>query len=341
MDALAFIEKSAKAKPAPLYVLVGDEDFLRRLALSKLSTDLLDGADPSFAVSPFEGESARWPDVKSELDTLPFLSPRRLVVVEQADTFVTNNRAAIEGHAANSKSNGVLVLEMKSWPGNTRLAKQTPNEQTLQCETPPATRLATWCRDWAKQKYGVAIDADAARWLIELVGASMGLLDGELGKLASFVGDAKSIDREAVDAVAGHSREAEVFKIFDAIGAGNTETALAIFTRLMEQGEAPMAILGVFSYQLRKLGMISRGVRAGMSLRDAGIRQGVRDFALPGIEKQLRHLGRERMDRVYDWLIDLDMGMKGGNPLPDRLQLERLIIRLARPNEGAITRAPA
>jgi DNA polymerase-3 subunit delta len=37
-----------------------------------------------------------------------------------------------------------------------------------------------------------------------------------------------------------------------------------------------------------------------------------------------------RLDKLYDWLLETDGGLKGGNPLPERLQLERLVVRLAK-----------
>ena len=63
-------------------------------------------------------------------------------------------------------------------------------------------------------------------------------------------------------------------------------------------------------------------------------RQEIPTFAIRGAEQQLRHLGKRRIERVYDWLLELDSGLKGGNELPPRLQMERLLIRLARPEAG-------
>jgi DNA polymerase-3 subunit delta len=45
----------------------------------------------------------------------------------------------------------------------------------------------------------------------------------------------------------------------------------------------------------------------------------------------LRHLGRRRLDRVYDWLIEADLAMKSTAALPERVVLERLVVQLARP----------
>jgi hypothetical protein len=40
------------------------------------------------------------------------------------------------------------------------------------------------------------------------------------------------------------------------------------------------------------------------------------------------------VDRLYDWLLEADLGMKGGSALPPRTLLERLVLRLALPNPG-------
>src|SRR5262245_15226309 len=100
MDSLAFLERGDRNKPQPLYVLYGDEDFLKRQVLTLLKTVILGTGDDSFGLSTHAGDKAVFADVHDDLDTLPFLSPRRLVVVENADPFVTRSRALLEKYVA-------------------------------------------------------------------------------------------------------------------------------------------------------------------------------------------------------------------------------------------------
>jgi DNA polymerase-3 subunit delta len=51
-------------------------------------------------------------------------------------------------------------------------------------------------------------------------------------------------------------------------------------------------------------------------------------------ERQLRHLGRRRLEKLTGWLADINFGVKGGNALPERVQVERLVVTLARPRES-------
>jgi DNA polymerase-3 subunit delta len=165
--------------------------------------------------------------------------------------------------------------------------------------------------------------------LVDLVGLHMGMLDQELAKLATYVGEVKRIDEDDVDKLVGHSREESTWKIFDAIGDGRTADALAILARLFDQGEDPMRMLGAFSMQLRRLAQAACLVVQGRPMGAALAQVGVPPFAIQGCERQLRHLGRQRAGQLYDWLLETDLGLKGGSQLPERVVLERLVIRLA------------
>jgi DNA polymerase-3 subunit delta len=69
----------------------------------------------------------------------------------------------------------------------------------------------------------------------------------------------------------------------------------------------------------------------GVALAEAFERAGVPPFGRRSAEKQLRHLGKNRLNRVFDWLLAADQGLKGYSQLPPRLLLERLVVQLARP----------
>src|SRR4051794_34374557 len=215
MDALPFLDKAAKAKPQPVYVLHGDEAFLKRQVLTALDPVLLGDADPDFAKT-VHPPTVDWSTVRADLDTLPFLSPRRVVVIDQADPFVTKSRPTVHESVAEPAKNGVPVLGVKTWPANTKLAKLVPEAATIVCKPPSPQSVGKWVTTWARAGHGKTLTADAAGWLVELVGPEMGLLDQELGKLAAYVGDRPAITREDVDKLVGRSRAAETFKIFEA-----------------------------------------------------------------------------------------------------------------------------
>ncbi len=330
MDSLTFLEQIPGAEPRAVYAVHGDEDFLRRQVLAALRARVLgDGAD-AFGLSVHPGDRAVWHVVHDELRTLPFLSPRRLVVVENADPFVSTYRSQLEKYVAAPSANGVLVLDVKTWAANTRLYKLLDGASSVVCKALSGPKLAEWCRRYASSEHKKQLLVPAAQLLVDLVGADMGLLAQEIAKLAVYVGEAARIGAEDVDRLVGNSRAENTFKIFERIGKGDAAGALGLLDRLLGQGEEPLRLLGAFGWQLRRLAQAARlnaqGTPLGRALEEVGLRN-ARDA-----EQQMRHLGRRRLDRLYDWLIEADLGMKGASQLPPRTLLERLVVRLARPN---------
>lgn len=335
MDALTFLAKPAANKRQPVYALTGDEDFLKRRARDAIVSLVLGDADPAFALSVYSGEKLDFSTVRNELDTLPFLSPSRVVVVENGDPFVTNHRPALERYVTKPSTAGVLVLDVKTFPETTKLAKALPDSAKIACKAPPEYKLAAWCVEWARVKHGKKLTPDAAEHLVALVGPAMGLLDQELDKLAVSLGNQAAISPDDVDRLVGRSKSANVFLIMDAVGEGKPAAALRILEELFAEGEDPMAVLGPMTAQLRKLAAAGRLIRDGQSLGPAMDAANVPKWekARVAFEKQVRHLGLNRLSLLTGWLVEINFGLKGGNPLPERVQVERLVVKLARPRE--------
>ena len=343
MEAMQFLEKATKAKRQPIYALVGDEDFLKRRVRDAIISAILGDADPAFAVTAYAGEKLDFSTIRNDLDTASFFAPCRIVIVENADTkphpmveaFVSAQRPALEKYAAQPSSVGVLILDVKSFPETTKLAKALPDSAKISCKTQNANKLPAWCVGWARTAHKAKLTHDAAELLVELVGTAMGLLDQEIEKLSVAVG-AKPIEPADVDRLVGRSSSANVFKILDAIGEGRPKAALGILQLLLNEGEDPMAILAPLASSLRKLAAVGRSVANRESLGQAMDNAGVMKWqdARVNAEKQVKWLGLRRLSQLTTWLVEIDLGFKGGSALPREVQLERLIVKLARPRDG-------
>ncbi|MBX9680145.1 MAG: DNA polymerase III subunit delta [Gemmataceae bacterium] len=329
MDALAFLARPI-ADLGTLYVVHGDEAFLKREALQALRHRAFGESPEDAAHSTHAGDKAAFSDVMDELETIPFFSPRRMVVVENGDPFVTKNRSLLEKRIEHLPAKGILVLDVKTWAANTRLAKMTPDAGNIACKAQPPYKMPQWCVDWAKGRHQKQLPLAAAQLLVDLIGPEMGLLDQEIAKLSTYVGAKAKIEAEDVDRLVGSSRAESTWKIFDAIGQGNAREALGILDRLFEQGEEPMRMLGAFAMQLRRLAQATRLSTQGVPLSAALQNVGVPPFGVKNAESQLRHLGRPRAEKLYDMLLSLNMGLRGESPLPERTQFEKFILTLAR-----------
>src|SRR5205085_1030056 len=93
----------------------------------------------------------------------------------------------------------------------------------------------------------------------------------------------------------GNSRVEDVWKIFDAIGAGKAGEALVVLDRLFDQGVAVQQLVGAFSYQMRLLARAGRLCAQGKPLPAALAAVGLMQWRAEKVEAQMRHLGRRRL----------------------------------------------
>jgi DNA polymerase-3 subunit delta len=345
LHAIDYLAAPNKHASRPVCVVFGDETFLKRQVLAQLRQEVL-GEEGELSFAAFEGADALLRDVMAELSIVAmFGRGKRLVVVEEADDFVSRYRSELEDYVAKPKSSGVLVLDVKSWPATTRLYKAVATEGLMvNCAAPTSTALAKWVAAWAKQAHGIQLASGAADMLAELVGPELGLLDQELAKLALSAGPDRKITTELVHQMVGSWRAKTVWEMLDAALDGQVALAMTHLDRLLLAGENPVAILGQISASLRRFAaatqLIYQAEAAGRrtSLRDALQQAGVKPFVLAKAESQLRRLGRQRGDQLYDWLLAADLDLKGASVLPLRTILERLIIRLAAPAPNPVGR---
>ena len=69
MDALAFLDKIPQAVRQPIYVLAGDEDFLKRACRDAVVAKVVGDGDPEFAISNYAGDKLDLSTVRNELET--------------------------------------------------------------------------------------------------------------------------------------------------------------------------------------------------------------------------------------------------------------------------------
>lgn len=332
MRAIDFLQVSGTSQVKPVYAVFGDDAYLRRHSLKKIVHDNLGTDHDEMSVSRFPGESARLSEVFDELRTLPFLSKKRIVIVEDADAFVTAHRKELETYIDRPSSSGVLVLGLKSFPGNTRLAKLVEAKGlALECKSPADRELPKWLIALAKTRDAVVLDLDAADLMVELVGAEIGLLAVELDKLVTYVGTRQRIAREDVATMVDAGRIMEIWAAVDAVTTGRGDVALSILDRLLSAKESEHRIMGAISYSVLKTyhaGMLRQAKREA---RDACREAGVFPRDVDKVLKQHTHLGPKRVGLLPKLLLRADRDIKGASTLPPRMVLERLFVELAKP----------
>ncbi len=326
MHATEFLKSGSPAIP-PVVALTGQQRHFKSQALGVIR-QLVIGDDES-SLTRFTGRDTELQAVTDELRTVSMWGDRRLVIVDDADDFVTKNRSGLEKYAETPAKKGVLVLDVGTWQKTTRLAKVVAKSGLeIDCSPLKGGELARWLNQTAHDTYGVKLDRDAAALLMELIGEEPGLLDQELSKLSAYVGERKQISLEDVRGLVGGWRTETTWAMTDSVREGRVPDALEALHQLLHDGEAPLKLLGGIGFVFRKLALatdLARRMPLNDALKEAGVFP--RDLGLA--TSYLKRIGRDRAERMITTLVKTDSGLKGSNRLPDQIQLERLLIELS------------
>lgn len=334
MHAIDFLREPSKVPVKPVYALFGDDAFLRKESLTEIARAVFHGAEDELGVVTYSGDQATLADVLDEVRMLPFFSKRKVVVVESADPFVSAHRKELEAYVESPSASGVLVLSVKAWPSNTKLAKQVEKAGlSVECKGPHERVLNSWLVQLARSRCGVQLDDDAARLLVELVGTEVGLLVVEIEKLAVYVGSRAKIHRDDVARMVGSGRVEDIWSVLNAATTGRGELALEQLDRLLAVGEAPIRILYAIGASLTKVHHAGQLRRARMGIEEACREAGIPPFAVDRTRQQHAHLGPRRVDLLPRLLLQADLDLKGSSSLTPRAVIEVLLMRLAQPRE--------
>jgi DNA polymerase III subunit delta len=339
VSAIEYLAHPAKHPATTVCAVTGDDAFLKSAVLVKLRSQTLSEDEADIALTTLTGKDAQFREMLDALATMSlFGNGRRMVIVEEADPFVSEYRPQLEDYVARPFQNGVLVLEVKTWPSNTKLARAVAaSGLTIDCKSPDARQTKSWISQRAKNEYKVQLDSAAVDALLELLPPELGILDQELAKLTLLVQHGQPIDAQLVRDNVGGWRTRTTWEMVDAAADGQAAKALGQLDRLISAGEKPHGLLPQMSSALRRFSTavnrleVAEGNRLRMSLRDALVQSGVPPFKLSDAERQLRHLGRGRAKELVGWLLAADVAIKSHNSSDQRarIELERLIVRLA------------
>ena len=330
MHATAFLKAPADSSPGIIVVVSGDERSLKLDAFAALSKLVCghDSADSS--ITKFAGKDADWKSVRDELLTVSMWGDRRLVIIENAEEFVSENRSTLEKYLEKPAKKSLLVLDVGSFPKTTKLYKAVDKVGLLiECSELQGAELTRWIQATVKGRFAKQITRDAAMLIPELAGSHLGLLEQELEKLAAYSGERGQIDSEDVRKVVGGWKAETTWTMLNALRDGQLGFALTCLDKLLIAGEPAPKLLGGIVFTFRKLSIATEYARQGLSLSAALSKAGVFPRDIPAAESYLRRIGRSRAQLILNWLLETDFNLKGGSRTSDRLLIEHLFLQLS------------
>ena len=283
--------------------ITGDNAAQRDQAWQKLLA-AFEAEHGDLAIERLDGEEAEFAQLQEALQSLPFLSARKLVLIRggsQNKTFVEAIETLLQELPT---STDLILLEPK-------LDKRSVYYKTLKQATDfkdfaelDERGLARWLVESAKAAGGQLGQTDAL-WLVERVGADQQLLANELEKLLLYD---PAISRQTIELLTEAAPQSTIFELIEAAFAGRPGRALQLYDEQRAQKVEPPQIIAMLGWQLHVLALLAT---AGDRSADAVAGQAkISPYVVKRTASLARRLSRQRITRLTADLSDLDYRLK-------------------------------
>ena len=238
-----------------LYVFHGEESYLRDHYLRQMKEKLLPPGMEEFNYHTISGKDFDGKTLAQMVDCLPMMSPRTLIVVNDWDIY-KGDRDALAEVLSDLPDYVCLVfvydlIEYKA-DARTKLAAVVKEKGSVVAFNRQSQGdLVSWIARHFRQ-LDRDISSEDARYLIFLCGDLMTTLASEIEKIGAYAGHHR-VTRQDIDAVATPQLDAVVFRMTDAIAAGNFDKAASVLGDLFHMQEPPVKLLAALGKHLRQL----------------------------------------------------------------------------------------
>ncbi len=328
---------------APVYVLHGQETFLRDIA-ARTIVDLTFGKDSPRDFNQDEYSLSTPESLSSALsaaEQLPMMSERRVITIRdvrvaatsQKDTLKEDLEAALAGYLANPSPTSVVIFVADELNGNRKISKMLKKYASVTEFSPLSDDgLIRWTRDKIKEA-GCMIDESSLRHLASLVGSDLRVMTNEIAKLATAAIPENVIDVDMIDRLVTQTRELSNFDVTDHLIAGRSKQALTALKKILDDGAEPLALLGLISYNFRRLLAAKEMMAGGADRSEVARAIKLRYSDQEAFLAAARRADRETLIQVLCRLADVDIAIKssigGGGPAGSRMQIEMLVLETA------------
>lgn len=297
-----------------------------------------DPATAELNTSQYDGRATNPPDVIAAASSMPFLSDKRLVIVEGMLTWL-GRKGAGKGAKADLDA---LIAALPTLPDWARLVFVEP--ETLNDSHPILKLIKQEPRGYAKafnpprdttnwiikqvEHYGGKIEPRAAAALAAVVGTDLRAADSECFKLITYVGSERAINDTDIANLTPYVAEAKIFDMVDALGRRDGKTAAILIHRLLEEQDA-LALLPMIYRQFRLILQAREVLDMGGGKNDLmKLPDFKSDFVASKALDQARNFSLEQLESIYRYLLDTDRSIKTSK-VGDVLALDLLVAGLS------------
>ena len=270
-------------------------------------------------------------DLVARLRTGALFAAHRVLILGEVDAIRSQSDVAVlADYCADPAPDATLVLQSAELPGKipSRLVRAVPKERQKIFWEMFENRQVDWVRTFFR-KQGIAADGDVITFILDMVGGITQDLQQECGRLAQYFGEGARLRLEEVEGYLYHSREENVFTLFERLASRDAAGALEVLEKVLLSRQAdPIAILAGLLWQVRTLHNLSAMTDEGFPPAEAFTRLKVRGKRQQRIYQEARgHYTTAEIEGLVVLIADTDRAVRTNRAELHRVLLQLLVFR--------------
>jgi DNA polymerase III subunit delta len=295
----------------PVYLVCGDDDVKIDAWRARVK-QRAEGEGGQGSLEQHDAVAMPPDALAADLAALTFATGTRYMLIEGVDGWKAAQIEPLEPALANMPPETVLVLVARG-KAQARLCKavEKAGGEVREYAAPNARQLGKWTIERAAEQ-NLAIDADGARTLVQLVGPRQQRLAREVERLALLAYPEGRLNSAQIADMATGESALQAYELADAIVAGNERHALATAETLSAQGEQPQRLLYAVVRRLRDVHRAAELLDAGVRESDAVGRLGMPPWLAKRIISAAKQAGRQALEDAICVFAKLEIDLRGG-----------------------------
>lgn len=307
----------------PVYLLYGEEAFLKNSYKKKLKDAITDGDTMNY--NYFEGKGLDVNELISLADTMPFFSEKRLILVEDSGFFKSASDTLTD-YLPNMPDTTCLIFSETAVDKRNRLYKKVSGlGHAAEMKRQDFSQLSRWAGSILSQN-GRKITSATMNLFLERTGDDMENIRMELEKLISYTMGSEVVTSEDVEAVTTVQVTNKIFDMVTAIVTRKTRRAMELYEDLLMLKEPPMRILFLIARQFNQLLQVKEQLLLGNGRDDIASKLKVPPFVAGKMIPQAKSFTKEQILSYVTGCVEAEEAVKTGR-LADRLAVELLIVK--------------
>lgn len=323
----ALIKEIEKGLFSPIYLFYGQETYLIEEATEKIFRLYVDPNFKDFSYRLLYADEESLSVIIDEAKTLPFMGNKKILVIKNIDRVKKEDDEIIINYCLNPSQSSCVIFTGEEIDRRRKFFHVVSKKGiAVRFDCLSDKDLDSWIKK-KLEGYNLKISEEALSYLKNFVGNDLRMINNELEKAVSFVGEKSEIRLEDIEAVSGDIHFRSIFELTSSIGWKKEEDALRLINKILLQGESPLKILALISYQIRSIMLTKFYLKKRYSLtrisKELGIPQ---TFLKEYIEQSKIFQFRELRNHLKE-LLNIDIQLKSSKLSP-KILLESLILKM-------------